>query len=371
MIMNGILLFLAFTTTIAIPQKEEIVTMSAVKDFSLELREGKAPNRLPFNPYHVEKEWSALAGDDLNFAFHMASAEGEFKGRPGIYTVTLNTLTERDGECAYNVYVNDKPVGMCQKNPPTNEFCAPSMLIWAGVDIPANARIRVESNSYSNLRRPEMNFFEYARGRWTGVVFRPEQNNISASTNIVNPSLFELCKNVGSSDIKAEMKYDIPSLSYYLVACGTGTADNKDSFGFLHKKVNGDFILESGIKLLNITGKNTSSAGIMVRQSSDPDAPFIACVVQGDGTMKLKYRADSGKTAKELNIKVTGAEMIQVEKKGDTYTVSAAKFGETYEKTSVQVPGIKGSLLTGFFVCSGSETEKEAAAFSNIRFFEQ
>lgn len=345
--------------------------MSAVNDFALTLRGGKAPNRLPYNPYHVEKEWNALAGDDLNFAFHMASAEGEFKGKAGIYTVTLNTLTERDGECAYNVYVNEKPVGMCQKNPPTNEFCAPAMLIWSGVVIPENARIRVESNSYSNLRRPEMNFFEYARGRWTGIVFRPEHNITSDTTNIVNPSLFELCNNVGTSDIRAEMKYDTPSMAYYLIGGGKGPGNNKDSFGFIHKEVSGDFILESGIKLLNISGNKSSSAGIMVRQSSEPDAPFFACLVQSDGTIKLFYRTGSDKTTGELSHKVTGAEMIQVEKRGDTYFVSAAKFGKPYEQTSVRVPGIRDSLLAGFFVCSGTETEIEAAAFSNVRFFMQ
>lgn len=369
--MNGILIFLAFVTSISVSQQDEIVTMSAVKDFSLAVREGKAPNRLPYNPYHIEKEWNALAGDDLNFAFHMASAEGEFKGRSGFYSVTLQTLTERDGECAYNVYVNGKAIGMCQKNPPTNEFCAPAMLKWSNVEIPAKARIRVESNSYSNLRRPEMNFFEYARGRWTGIVFNMEQNNLHDSTNIVNPSLFDLCKNIGSSEIKPEKKYDTPSLSYYLIAAGTGPGNNKDSFGFIHKKTNGDFILECGVKLLNISGNNSSSAGIMVRQSYDQDVPFIACHITGDGTLKINYRASTDKTTRELIIKVADAEMIQIEKEGESFTVSAAKFGEEYKRTSLSIQGINSSLLAGFFVCSGSETKKEAAAFSNIRYFEQ
>lgn len=108
----------------------------------------------------------------------------------------------------------------------------------------------------------------------------------------------------------------------------------------------------------------------MVRQSSEPDAPFFACMVLGDGTIKIFYRTGSDKTARKLSHQVRGAEMIQVEKSGDSYTVSAAKFGEPYEQTSVRVAGLKESLLAGFFVCSGTETEKEAAAFSNIRFFE-
>jgi hypothetical protein len=350
---------------------DERITMSAVNDFSLNLREGKAPNRLPYTPYHIEKEWNALAGDDLNFAFHMASAEGVFPGRQGVYTVTLNTLTERDGECAYNVYVNDKPVGLCQKNPPTNEFCAPARLQWTDVEIPANAKIRVESNSYSNLRRPEMNFFEYARGRWTGIDFKTEKAGMNTSRVSLNPEIFGECNTIGSSSAKAEMKYDIPAQAYYLVAYGSGMKDNNDTFGYLNRRADGDFILEAGVRLLGMAGSKSSNGGIMVRHSLEPGAAFVACFVQNDNVVKLKYRAASGEKVKEISFKVTGGEMIQIEKKGDIYTVSSAKFGEAYERNTVQIPGIKESSVIGFFVCSGSEEEKEAAAFSNIRLFDK
>ncbi len=321
--------------------------MSAVNDFSIALREGKAPNRLPYNPYHVEEEWNALAGDDLNFAFHMASAEGVFNGMPGIFTITLNTLTERDGECAYNVYVNDKPVGQCQKNPPTNEFCAPAMLIWTGVEIPAKAIIRVESNSYSNLRRPEMNFFEYARGRWTGIVFKTESSGKSSESEILIPSSFETCVKVGFAEINPEMNYDTPAESYYLVAGGSGLAENKDSFGYLCKQVTGDFIFETGVKLLGISGSKSSGAGIMLRKSSDTDAPFISCFIRGDGTMILKYRSDSDNSAKELNINVEGAEMIQIEKKVPPMSFLLQNLVKL-TKNTVTVPGINSSLMAGF-----------------------
>jgi hypothetical protein len=357
-------------SAVSFSQKEdETITMNATSDFSLALREGTAPNRLPYNPYHVEKEWNALAGDDLNHAFHMASAEGSFKGKQGIYTVTLKTLTERDGECAYNVYVNDRPIGQCQKNPPTNEFCAPAMLQWTGVEIPTGAKIRVESNSYSNLRRPEGGFFEYARGRWTGIEFKPENINNSPSGKVLNPNDFTKCVSVGNPAASAEMKFDTPAQSYYIISAGEGLKDRNDSFGYLFKTVDGDFILESGIRLLGLEPGAYGSSGIMFRNSIDPDAAFVACFIQSDGLTKLKYRAVKGETAKELVFKVPQAEMILIEKKADNYIVKAAKFGEIYEQISVQISENEGSSLIGFFVGSGSVGKKEATAFSNIRYF--
>jgi hypothetical protein len=61
--------------------------------------------------------------------------------------------------------------------------------------------------------------------------------------------------------------------------------------------------------------------------------------------------------------------MILIEKKGDSFIVKAAKFGEIYEQNIVKITDITGSALIGFFVCPGSVEEKEAVALSNIRFF--
>jgi hypothetical protein len=350
-------------------QKDGIINMSAVTDFSLAPREGKAPNRLPYTPYHIEKEWNALAGDDLNFPFHMASAEGVFQGKPGIYTVCLNTLTERDGECAYNVFVNDIPIGLCQKNPPTNEFCAPAVLQWTGVEIPANAKIRVESNSYSNLKRPEAGFFEYARGRWTGISFKSEPNVKISTVKSAELGIFEHCINVGVSEIQAKTNYHRSDLAYFLVAGGTGLQEKKDNLGYLYKSVSGDFLLEACVKVIGLTDNRTSSAGLMIRRSTDPDAAFIACLVQKDGIVTLKYRQVAGEATKDIIFKVTEAEMIEIEKKGNTYTVSAAKFGETYERNSVEITGSEEPTMIGFCVYSNSKTEKEVACFSNVRTF--
>jgi hypothetical protein len=364
-----IFILIAFMVNAFSQQTNEITTMHAINDFSLTLREGKAPNRLPYTPYHVEKEWNALAGDDLNFPFHMASAVGVFPAKAGIYTVSLHTLTERDGECVYNVYVNDKPVGSAKKNPPTNEFCAPALLQWTAVEIPANAKIRVESNSYSNLKRHEASFFEYARGRWTAIDFKSEQNAKMLPSEPQDIGIFEKCITIGSVEILAKMNYQKSQQTYFLIGGGSGLKDKQDRFGYLYKSVTGDFIMEAGVKIIGLSDNRKSAAGLMMRQSADTDAAFIACLIQKDGAVTFQYRPAAGKTTNEIVLKVADAEMIQIEKKGESYTISAAKFGETYERNSVEISGFTGSLMIGFCVYSNSDKEKEAVSFSNVRFY--
>ena len=371
--MKRLLILIFCLTTIPIlsfsQKTAEMTRMSAIHDFTTKTREGKASNRLPYTPFHIEDNLNALACDDQNFPFHIASAEGLFPGKPGIYTVCLNTITERDGECIYNVYVNDKRIGQFTKNPPTNEFTAPATLKWYGVEIPANAKIRVESNSYSNLKRHEDNFFEWARGRWTGIDFKLEQN--PGTTAKPDPQgLFEQAVNIGSADIQPKMNYHESEQAFYLIAGGAGIVEHQDCFGFIYRSVSGNFTLEAGVKIIGLTDKNISAAGLMIRKSSAADAAFIACLVHKDGFVSMIYRAVAGDATKEINFKAAEAEMIQLEKKGDSFTISAAKFGENYEKQTVKLPGFSGSLMTGFCLYSGSKTEKEVANFSKVRFFE-
>jgi len=108
----------------------------------------------------------------------------------------------------------------------------------------------------------------------------------------------------------------------------------------------------------------------MIRQSTNPDAPFVACFVKGNDRVAIQYRIDPGTDIQETSFSLEGAEMIQVEKNGPNFTVSAARFGDDYERQSIEVPTLSGTVKAGFYVCSSSAGDKEIARFSHLRFFE-
>ena len=350
--------------------KDKIIRMEAIHDFPILTREGKASNRLPYSPAHVEEDLNALAGDDLNYTFHMAAAEGVFPGETGTYTVYLNTLTERDGECDYNVYVNDEPVGFFQQNPPTNEFTSPATLKWSRVEIPANAKIRIESNNWSNLLRHEQDFFEYARGRWTGIDFIPETMEAQTSLDSEHIGIFEKLEDIGPPDIPVKASYNRIEKAYYQSAAGKDYGISSEDLGYLCKTASGDLEMETLISLLGLNDDSKRKAGLMIRQSAEPDALFVACAILGDGRAMLQYRNISGSPYKQIQLSITDADMIQLKKKGAVFTMSAAKFGEEYERQSVNIPDLTGLLMAGFFVNSNSTRHRETARFSRVRLFE-
>jgi hypothetical protein len=369
-IIAPILILIMFWEDSFSQNNDKIVRMTAIHDFPVLSREGMASNRKPYAPFHTEEDLNALAGDDLNFTFHMAAAEGVFPGKPGKYNIRVNTLTERDGECVYNVYVNDVRVGLFQQNPPTNEFSAPAMLQWTGVEIPARARIRVESNNWSNLLRHEDNFYEYARGRWTSVDFIPEEKVNRITDMDPDMGIFEKIETLGPAEFPAEARYEKVEKAYYLSASGLNEAKGTDRFGFLNKLVDEDFALETLLIPVSFNDNQAFEAGLMIRQSNIPGAPYLACFRKGNGAVALQYREAQEQVPKEIVFKITYAEMIQLEKKGQIFYVSAARFGEDYERHSIELSALAGKLRAGFFVCSNRSGQRELVRFSRVRYFE-
>ena len=125
---------------------------------------------LEFAPAYIDKKKHALA---INAAKHkdvFAAATTSFTGKTGIYNLTINTLTEIDGESIYKVFINDILIGIF-KNPSSTKDYAPASKTFTNISVKNNDSIRVEFNSHTNGHIPEGDSTAYSRGRWTSLDF--------------------------------------------------------------------------------------------------------------------------------------------------------------------------------------------------------
>jgi hypothetical protein len=370
-IITGFFLTLFSGLVISQTTDEKIIRMNAITDFPELEQEGIASNRKPYGPYHVEADLNALAGDDLNYTFHMAAAEGTFPGKTGKYTICLNTLTERDGECVYNVYVNDERAGLFQQNPPTNEFTAPATLQWTGVKIPAGAKIRVESNNWSNLQRHEANFFEYARGRWTSIDFIPEKN-VNSNSNPYNMiGIFEGLAPEIADDHSKMVEFDPVEKAYYLTNSSRDQENKDDTSLFLWKNVDGDFELEARVRLNGSYSGNGQEAGLLIRLGQGPNYKSMVFGIKPDGSTFCSVIGDHGWISETDKFAVMKADMIKMAKKGNSIVLSAARFGEEYTRQTLTMQSDPGFLKAGIFAGSNDPSRTDVARFSHVRFFEE
>lgn len=124
-----------------------------------------------FSPAYVDNTRNALAIDAAQFKNTYAAAETTFDGDTDTYDITLNTLTELDGESSYTLSVNGTSVGT-YKNPTTATDYLSSSKLFEGISVRKGDVIRVTFNSHTNGKIPEGNSTAYSRGRWTSLNFK-------------------------------------------------------------------------------------------------------------------------------------------------------------------------------------------------------
>ncbi|OPZ69745.1 MAG: translocation protein TolB [bacterium ADurb.Bin478] len=107
----------------------------------------------------------------------------------------------------------------------------------------------------------------------------------------------------------------------------------------------------------------------MIRESQRASAAMVACTVHGDGLTCLQYRKAGDEDVQEIRFSVTGPDVVQLEKKGNLFTMSAARFGDRYEAQNLENVNLPDNLLAGLFICSHNDTISEEVEFTNVRIF--
>ncbi len=92
-------------------------------------------------------------------------------------------------------------------------------------------------------------------------------------------------------------------------------------------------------------------------------------MIHGDGLTSLQYRKAKGEDTAQIEMAAAkGANVIQLERRGNTFIFSAAKFGEPFQvveyKDATNVPE---EAYVGLFLSSHNADVKETVIFRNVR----
>ena len=178
---------------------------------------------------------------------------------------------------------------------------------------------------------------------------------------------FEAHGDIGAPKIAGSATYDEAQQQYALSAGGVNMWAQKDEFHFVWKRMTGDFIIQARVELLGQGVDPHRKLGLMVRPSQDADAPYVDGMVHGDGLTSLQFRRTKGAITEQKESTVKGADVIQIERKGQTYIFSAAKFGDPFTTSEVSDVTLGDEVLVGLALCSHNGDVTERALFKDVR----
>lgn len=161
--------------------------------------------------------------------------------------------------------------------------------------------------------------------------------------------------------------YNPETQEYEVSGAGYNIWFDHDEFQFLWKRMTGDFILYARARFEGEGVDPHRKVGWMARQSLEGNSPQVNAVVHGDGLTSLQFRKTTGGETEEIRSDLTGADVIQLERNGNAYTMRVAQFGEPFVTEQVADLDLGDEVYVGLLVGSHNADVVEKGVYSDVR----
>lgn len=177
---------------------------------------------------------------------------------------------------------------------------------------------------------------------------------------------FEALANLGQPGVPATAHYDAELQQYTLSGSGTNMWFDHDAGSFLYTHASGNFILHARLQFLGTGGNPHRKLGLMIRSSLDSTSAQVSAVAHGNGLISLQFRLKDHDSTREKQFLVHAADVLQLERVGNRFIMSAARYGDLYESDTVDVE-LGHEVLVGLFACAHDNTAVLHGSFDNVR----
>lgn len=179
--------------------------------------------------------------------------------------------------------------------------------------------------------------------------------------------IFEAQSDVGQVGKTAPAVLE-PSGAYRVSGGGENMWFTNDAFHFVWKRVSGDFALRAWIDWPQSGGNAHRKACLMVRQSLEPDSPYIDVAVHGEGLTSLQFRESPGGQTHEVQANIKKPSQAGISRQGDVFFMTLPDGAGTVLAPSGAYMRVKLSdpLYVGLAVCAHDDKVLETARFSQV-----
>ena len=187
-----------------------------------------------------------------------------------------------------------------------------------------------------------------------------------------NPiGIFENNKDIGEPKMMGSASYDETSQTYTIKGAGYNIWGQRDEHRYLYNKVKGDFVTTANFEFEG-DKENHRKIGWMARASDADNSVMVGGFLHGDGLMAGQWRerrgADMQNPEDDVWAQKRHQQIIQLERRGNTFIVRAAHPGEPLQEiSSKQLEFMPEEVLLGIVILSHDENVIETAKIWNAR----
>ena len=181
---------------------------------------------------------------------------------------------------------------------------------------------------------------------------------------------FEAQADIGTSVRPGTAEFDAPKATYTVTGGGLNMWANTDAFHFVWKKLSGDFSITAEVHITTgaTDGNPHRKAGLVVRQSLEPESPYVDVILHGSGMTSLQFRTTPGGTTGQVETDVTAPAVLRLERHGDVFEMwLAGAPGEAPRKIGSTGLALRDPVYVGLAVCAHDAGRMETAVFSNVK----
>jgi hypothetical protein len=178
---------------------------------------------------------------------------------------------------------------------------------------------------------------------------------------------FDGHSDIGAPKLSGSASYDAAAGEYRVSGAGSNMWFRGDQFHFVWKRVKGDFIALARAEFVGAGIEPHRKIGWMARTSLEPDSTYADTALHGQRLTSLQFRRTKGTVTEETNLPLSNPDVIQLERRGNTFIFSAAHFGEPFTSCQVSNLDLGEELYLGLFICAHNSNVLESAVFRDLR----
>ncbi|HYS27012.1 MAG TPA: Ig-like domain-containing protein [Vicinamibacterales bacterium] len=151
---------------------------------------------------------------------------------------------------------------------------------------------------------------------------------------------------------------------FRVTAAAGDIGSDADRFTFVQRTLTGDGVIVAHLRAAQ-NGDALAKAGVMIRESLDPQSAHVFALSTGSGAVRFQRRRVAGGGTVRTSARTVAAPWLKVERHGATFTAFRSSDGATWREIGTDIIPMADTVLVGLAVTSGT-APTATADFSTV-----